>query len=37
MPRTHFTDWNIPGLLYSYGVAATLVLSYLWAPTRALG
>ena len=36
MPRTHFTDWNIPGLLYSYGVAATLVLSYLWAPTRAL-
>ena len=28
--------WNLRGLVVSYGIAALLVLSYLWAPTRML-
>lgn len=28
--------WNLRGLLISYGIAALMVLSYLWSPTRML-
>ena len=34
MTSTNEAYWNLRGLMISYGIAALLVLSYLWAPTR---
>lgn len=34
MTFTPVSDWHLRGLVWSYGVATVLVLSYLWTPTR---